>query len=329
MIRLAESDKTSPGAVLYPISQRIKYMALAVDNLHLCSEYKNGSEQLKQTWADNLDIARIQQKLYAALKHQQPATIAGGATKTADPRLKQEDLRQLRFERLPVSVLYNDYAKPHKEWEICLAILHDCNHNQPDEIRNIWEKMVVRNCVAGCSVTCIPDLGRRYYSNEKSFVFPLPFLCQRLEKVAVRHWSDGRAAQERWVLEMMRQIPVSFLELQEVYSNLRSNEDLQKMRRLVVLAALYEMWHEHIVSAKATEAEKYELREQVDQVKNKIMTVMSELQHNLPTAGSGHIRDSMNLAIGKLRQVQYKFDTFANDVDPHALRRQYQYGAMA
>lgn len=180
----------------YPISQRIDYLSRSREHLRLAStsnEARGDVVKMLESVSDDLDVAILQQDVLRRLS----------ITWATSPNAKQmKHLRRLRYDFLDISTIYNDYARRFELWECCLEILHICNHRNGDELRSVWKHLLQIGLLKGNVATLIKDLGTRFYVTKRSFVFPVEYLCSKLERWVVSRFSEksvGFSKKSNWV----------------------------------------------------------------------------------------------------------------------------------
>eukprot|EP00939_MAST-03C_sp_MAST-3C-sp1_P002724 g2724.t1 len=323
-LAMFEGSVGSGGVDRYPIHQRLHYLVCALEHLRrVAHEARGDVVRLLQNVQDDVDIARRQVHILRRMSERYSGqTSWAGSDK-------------LRYMLLDVTTLYNDYARPNKLWEDCLAILHECNHRgNVAELQRVWNGLL--SLGHGAKSAGLPELlfsmGREYYSKRRSFVFPVEYICGTLENnVGV----EGAAGHEQrfseandWVIKMMRSIPVSFEDLLDVYLNLRKKEtqSLRKVRLLFAIGSLFSAWNDFLADPRAQDDDKLYVRQNADRILQHIQAVISELTHHSRTVDDG-LRQSIESMRSEMRETQKKIKLFCRDAPSEGeLRLFYGHG---
>ncbi|XP_046396467.1 nuclear pore complex protein Nup154-like isoform X2 [Ischnura elegans] len=164
------------------LDQRITYLARAVmcmrsDNVGCAPSQGVFLRELE----DQLEVARIQQKVLNALKK------AHGSA--------EEAISRLTTKLVDITQLYEDFAEPFGLWQCKLAILHCVGHNDPTFVESIWD-YILETELAATPAAASPDnrmglllaevkaLGTEY--NLSPRCFPLTYITRQLEICSCR-----------------------------------------------------------------------------------------------------------------------------------------------
>eukprot|EP00940_MAST-03C_sp_MAST-3C-sp2_P003451 g3451.t1 len=295
------------GSERYPLRQRMHYLVRSQEHLRRVAQDARGDVvRMLQNVKDDVDIARRQQHVLRRMTN-----LFGGPDA---PESKKRALQKLRYELLDVTTLYNDFARPNHLWEDCIAILHECNHRNDAELQRVWCGLLEDN---GDVEKLLGEMGRRYYVSQRSFTFPVEFICGYLETRVSRGFkpSNGRFPMpSEWVVRMMRGIPVSFEDLLDVYLNLRkrASSSLHKVRLLLALGALFRLWYQFLQRPGADDAEKLYVRTHIDRLTQHIQATMSELTHHAKTV-DGSLDSYIRKEIGEMRMTCDRFRKFCRE----------------
>jgi len=245
-----------------------------------CAAEATGSAVAERVgeWQDLLDIWEIQRKLYEALRD-------GSGV---DPALLDE---LLRSPRLDATALYNRFAAPHAQFELCLHLLGTCNVDDGSEIRGCWWQLLAMEGRGDA------ELGRAWRRSTaqrvvavaspllQSFPFtvPLRWLCSELESMAARALdAHERDFDADWLaaplLELVDEGHLRFASLLDAYAGLLpTSHVLPELRahQLRAVATLASLWLDHrkaslasrddLSTAQEFEAVLQQVRRDVDQ----------------------------------------------------------------
>ncbi|KAJ1927233.1 hypothetical protein IWQ60_003123 [Tieghemiomyces parasiticus] len=178
---------------------------------------------LLQDLEEKLEVAQIQLEIQRRLAVREAQYTAAGDHATEDQQQQQDVLRQalelLDQSLLDISTLYNDFAEPFQLYDMMLLIFKSSNHYDPPLVEQLWDaifqealdqatsgngggtspaaidasasnglfgsnaSMLDSGSAALTAVSAkIRELG--HILNVADMVFPLPYICGRLETLA-------------------------------------------------------------------------------------------------------------------------------------------------
>jgi nuclear pore complex protein Nup155 len=150
---------------------------------------------------------------------------------------------------LGLSELFNQYAHPFDLYEMQLVIIEVARHEDARRVNIIWKKLIGQALAEGGSRAVarrVEELGRRFYPNE--LVFPVPFVAERLERVAERVAGGGSGTE--WVVDALAEAGVPYSRLFEVYEELaRTLTDLSPSSTVTLLThqcTIIERWADEL-----------------------------------------------------------------------------------
>eukprot|EP00622_Pseudochattonella_farcimen_P007822 FR743909.1.p1 GENE.FR743909.1~~FR743909.1.p1 ORF type:complete len:332 (+),score=59.53 FR743909.1:54-998(+) len=157
---------------------------------------------------------------------------------------------------LSQSELYNDFARAYDLWQICLVIMEKCNHNDREEIAQLWHRIILQELPEAVTPEAQHQLGRKrhdwnvgpvtkegkfedggwisglrdkivsigkeVYSGSSQYVFPVRLLCSELEQItAALSRATGYSTTdltESWVAGALHDAGVPYDDLFETYA---------------------------------------------------------------------------------------------------------------
>ncbi|XP_022157766.1 nuclear pore complex protein NUP155 [Momordica charantia] len=108
----------------------------------------------------------------------------------------RQKAKELSLELKTITQLYNEYAIPFEQWEICLEMLYFANYSCDDDtsiVRETWARLIDQAISKGgiaeaCSV--LKRVGFHIYPGDGAGI-PLETLCLHLEKAALERLASG------------------------------------------------------------------------------------------------------------------------------------------
>ncbi len=140
-----------------PLDERIVLLTRAINSGKRAAEKldseASGSYSLAQL-EDELEVAQLQQRVLRTLEETSPSissssttvssTALSSRTEVDGGHFESGSLSALRTNLLTVSDLYNNYAQARGLWELCLSIIHCCNRDVPELVRDMWKSIIYR-----------------------------------------------------------------------------------------------------------------------------------------------------------------------------------------
>lgn len=130
----------------YSIAQRESNTEKALLQRRIASGSAKSNDSLRQRYVDvpswdelnnavaqiseQIDVAKIQTRLLATILSSSNAK-----------NVNEEQLSELKFSLVDISKMYNDFAGPLRLYDICLAILHTCKHDDSPTITKLWRSI--------------------------------------------------------------------------------------------------------------------------------------------------------------------------------------------
>lgn len=162
-----------------------------------------------------MDVAKVQLRIRDELMKERQSEV------DVDSALKELDT-----EILPLTTLFNKYARPFKLHEACLDALRCGSYRDDGYVRALWTEIIDREANANGAPAVlahrIESLGREFYPSD--VVFPTVFIIDLLERFVFKNkdsavWRD----KDDWVCNAMSGIGVPMPDIVDGYRKIVEN----------------------------------------------------------------------------------------------------------
>lgn len=202
-----------------PLVKRVEYLSLAVSNARSAAPSSTeGAGALLNYVQDRLEVAQVQLEIRNAIEGDK-------AQHELEATRRLESLALLDAELYDVTELYKDFAAVFHLHDSILALLHVSRSAPQDLVTTTWIEILKEADRKGREQGApandprfvserVQAIGMRFYPDES--VFPVYALCKSLEDYGYRH----DVPDEAWVIRLMRNIGVPFVELFQKYDTM-------------------------------------------------------------------------------------------------------------
>ncbi|EON68234.1 hypothetical protein W97_07492 [Coniosporium apollinis CBS 100218] len=188
---------------------------------------RQSRQELTREVSDLLDVANIQEDILTRLRDDARAT----------PERREEIVKSLSGQILPLQTLFEDYADQAGYYDICLLIYHAADHREKADIRATWQNWIQQlhdeATAAGEAkpyevvAERVRSLGRRVHLSES--VFDISLVLPLLSRYAYTH--QRSMAPLNWPTELLLSLGVPHETLISVLESLFYNEEAPFMGR--------------------------------------------------------------------------------------------------
>ena len=138
----------------------------------------------------------FQSRLRAAFQHIAAESANHSENSDADPSAAVAAVAALERELLPLSDMYNDFARPAEMYDVCLEMLHFSRYDDPEGAvaRELWERYLVKSAnrastrrgALDSACAAAARLGRELFPSDAAF--PTSHVALHLELMAAGQW---------------------------------------------------------------------------------------------------------------------------------------------